>query len=224
MGAVLAMKQPMYARVTLAQVRPGELQETMGLLRDTLYPAFERMEGFEGAILLANPAAEKVCGVTLWQSEDLMPRVTHTSADAAGRATRRFFEAPPLERLATIPLAGQPDREVCRVAARLAATQPRASARARVLTARVAPGAMDRVAGIARDLAPANVRQQPGFRYCLALTQADAGVVLAVTIWGSEAHAVGWETGCQYRQLVAGMTPLLDGPPKVDHYDVSVCL
>lgn len=185
----------MYARVTLAQVRPGELQKTMGLLRDTLYPAFERMEGFEGAFLLANPAAEKVCGITLWESEDLMPRVTRTSTEAAGRATRRFFEAPPLEQLATIPLADQPDREVYRVAAWLAAPQPREPARARVLTARVAPGAMDRVAEIARDLAPAAVRQQAGFQYCLTLTQPAAGIFLAVTLWDSEAHAVDWETG-----------------------------
>ena len=214
----------MYARVTFAQVRPCELQKTLGLLRDTLYPAFERMEGFEGALLLANPAAEKVCGVTLWESEDLMPRVTRTSTEAAGRATRRFFEAPPLERLATIPLAGQPDREVYQVAARLAAPQHRASARARVLTARVAPGAMDQVAEIARDPASANVRRQPGFRYCLALTQPAAGIFLAVTLWDSEAHAADWETGCRFRRLVAGMTPFLVGQPTVDPYAVSVLL
>jgi hypothetical protein len=37
----------MHARVTFAQVHPGELHETMGLLRDSLYPAFEQMEGFK---------------------------------------------------------------------------------------------------------------------------------------------------------------------------------
>ena len=149
----------MYARVTFAQVRPGELQKTLGLLRDTLYPAFERMEGFEGALLLANPAAEKVCGITMWESEDLMPRVTRTSTEAAGRATRRFFEAPPLERLATIPLAGQPDREVYQVAARLAAAQHRASARARVLTA---PGRARRYGPGCRNC------PRPGFSQCAA--------------------------------------------------------
>ncbi len=224
MGAALTMKQPMYARVTLAQVRPGELQKTMGLLRDTLYPAFELMEGFQGAFLLANPVAEKVCGITLWESEDLIPRVTRTSTEAAGRATRRFFEVPPLEQLATIPLAGQPGREVYRVAARLAAPQSRASARARLLTARVAPGAMDRVAAIARDLVPDTVGKQPGFTYYLALTQPNNGIFLAVTIWESEAHALDWETGCQSRRLISRMTPLLDGQPELDPYDVSVCL
>ncbi len=218
------MKQPMYARVTLAQVRPGELKKTMGLLRDTLYPAFQRMPGFGGAFLLADPAAEKVCGVTLWESEDLVPRVTQAAAGPAGRATRRFFEAPPLERLATIPLAGQPDREVYRLSARLAAPQQTVPARARVLTARIAPGAVGRAADIARDVAPVAVGQQPGFRYFLALTQPDNGDFLAVTIWESEAHAAAWETGCRYRQLLVAMAPILDGAPNVDRYDVSVCL
>lgn len=214
----------MYARVTFAQVRPGELQKITGLLRDTLYPTFGRMAGFEGAFLLADPAAEKVCGITLWESEDRIPRVTQTSVGDNTRATRRFFEAPPLERLATIPLAGQPDREVYQVASRLAAPQLRSSARARVLTARVVPGAIDRVAAIARDLVPDTVHLPPGFRYYLALTQPNNGIFLAVTIWESEAHALDWETGCQSRRLISRMTPLLDGQPALDPYDVSVCL
>ena len=218
------MKQPMYARVTLARVRPGDLQETMGLLRDTLYAALERMTGFEGALLLANPAAEKLCGITLWESEDLMPRVTHTSIEAAGRATRRFFEAPPLERLATIPLAGQPDREVYRVTARSGAPQPQAPSCARVLTSLVVPGATGRVADIARDLAPDTFRQQPGFRHYLALTQPNNSAFLAAILWDSEANAVAWETGCRFRRLVSALNPFLDGTPTVDSYDVTVFL
>ena len=58
----------MHARVTFAQVRPGELHETMGLLRDSLYPAFKQMEGFKGALLLTNPSTEKVGGITLMGS------------------------------------------------------------------------------------------------------------------------------------------------------------
>lgn len=214
----------MYARVTLAQVQSGKLQKTMDLLRDTLYPAFQRMPGFGGAFLLADPAAERVCGVTLWESEDLVPRVTQAAAGPSGRATRRFFEAPPLERLATIPLAGQPDREVYMVAALLAAPRHPAPARARVLTARIAPGAVDRAADIARDMAPAAFGQQPGFRYFLALTQPDTGNFLAVTLWESEARAADWESGRRCGQLVVAMAPILDGAPNVDRYDVSVFL
>ena len=214
----------MYARVTFAQAQPGELHKTTGLLRDTLYPALKEMEGFEGAFLLTEPGSGRVCGITLWESEDRIPRVTQTTVEDVGRATRRFFEAPPLEQLATIPLAGQPGREVYRVAARHSSSRPLGGARASVLVVRALPGEMDRVAGIARDSFPPAVRQLPGFRSCLVLTQVGAGLVLAVTIWESESRAVAWEDSSQYRQLMAHMSPLLHGPPKVGHYDLIVCL
>ena len=208
----------------MAQVQSGKLQNTTSLLRDTLYPAFQRMPGFGGAFLLADPAAERVCGVTLWESADRIPRVTQTFAEHGGRATRRFFEAPPLERLATIPLAGQPDREIYQISARLAAPRHPAPARARVLTARIAPGAVDRAADISRDMAPAAFGQQPGFRYFLALTQPDTGNFLAVALWESEARAADWESGSRCGQLLVAMAPILDGAPNVDRYDVSVFL
>ncbi len=214
----------MFARVTFAQAQPGKLQETIGLLSDTLYPALKEMEGFEEAFLLVDPLSEKVCGITVWESEDSVPHVARTGVEDAGRATRRFFEAPPLEQLATIPLATQPGRDVYRVAARLSPSQPLAGARASVLAAQALPGEMDRIAGVARDSVLPAARQLPGFRYGLALTQVGAGLALAVTIWESEAHAVDWETGSQYRQLVTHITPLLHGPPKVNRYDVSICL
>ena len=225
MGAALTMKQPMYARVTLAQVRPGELQKTMGLLRDTLYPAFELMEGFQGAFLLANPVAEKVCGITLWESEDLIPRVTRTSTEAAGRATRRFFEVPPLEQLATIPLAGQPGREVYRVAA---------PAR-RASVARFGPRQVTDGPGRAWRHGPGRrncPRPGPGRRRETARVHVlpcahpsrQRAISWLFTLWESEAHALDWETGCQSRRLISRMTPLLDGQPELDPYDVSVCL
>ncbi len=83
---------------------------------------------------------------------------------------------------------------------------------------------MDRVYEIARDLAQDAIGRQPGFRYSLALTQLDNGAFLAVTLWESEAHAVDWETGCKYRRQITKMTPLLDGSPRMDCYDVSVCI
>ena len=214
----------MYARVTFAQAQPGKLHETIGLLRDTLYPALKEMEGFEGAFLLTEPGSERVCGITLWESEDRIPRVTRTSVQGGGRATRRFFEAPPLEQLATIPLVGQPGREVYLVAARDSSSRSSAGARASVMAAQALPGKMDSVVEILSDSLPPAALRLPGFHCYLALSQPGAGVVLAVTIWESEAHAADWDTGPQYRRLVAHITPLLDGPPQVDRYNVSVSL
>jgi hypothetical protein len=105
----------MHARVTFAQVRPGELRQTMGLLRESLYPAFKQMKGFKSALLLTNPNTEKVGGITLWEIEADIPHVTDIVAETRGRSTRRFFEASPLERIAMIPLVGQATREIYQV-------------------------------------------------------------------------------------------------------------
>ena len=93
-----------------------------------------------------------------------------------------------------------------------------------MLSARPLPGKVDSVVQILSDLLHSDVRQLSGFRCCLALTQADVGVVLAVTLWENEVHAVDWETGSRYRKMAAQMTPLVDGPPRLDGYDVSICL
>ena len=121
----------MYARVTFAQVRPGELHETMGLLGGSLYPAFKQMKGFKGALLLTNRRTEKVGGITLWEAEADVPRVAEIAVESSGRPTRRFFEASPLEQLATIPLAGQPDREIYEVRVQVEASSGAGGAYAR---------------------------------------------------------------------------------------------
>ena len=87
----------------------------MGLLRESLYPAFKQMKGFKSALLLTNPNTEKVGGITLWEIEADIPHVTDIVAETRGRSTRRFFEASPLERIAMIPLVGQATREIYQV-------------------------------------------------------------------------------------------------------------
>ena len=212
----------MYARVTFAQVRPGELRETMGLLRDTLYPTFKAMDGFKGALLLTNPATEKVGGITLWEAEADVPRVTETMVGAGRRATRRFFEANPLEQLATIPLAGQPDREIYEVKAQVVESERGEPVHAKVLTAQVRPGKMDEVISIAQDSVAPVLQQQTGFHCYLGLTQAGSGKELSITLWEGEADERNWEASSQSRELAARIMPLLAGPPSVERYEVSV--
>ena len=214
----------MHARVTFAQVRPGELHETMGLLRDSLYPAFKEMEGFKGALLLTNSNTEKVGGITLWEAEADVPHVTEVAVETSGRSTRRFFEASVLEQLATIPLAGQPDREIYEVRIQFVASTGGEPMHARVLRAQVQPGKMDDLISIAQDSAMPVLKQQKGFKSFLALTQSSTGIILAITLWEKEADDRTWEVDSRYQELTAKIMPLTAGPLTIERYEVNVQL
>ena len=111
----------MYARVTIAQVRPGEMDETVGLIPESLYQAFKERKGFKGALLLANKDAGKALGISLWETEADIPHIGDPTEDitvedrARGLPNRRFFEASSEKRRAMIPLVGQPSRETYQV-------------------------------------------------------------------------------------------------------------
>ena len=144
-------KVSMHARVTFAQVRPGELHETIVLLGESLYPALKQMEGFKGALLLTNPNTEKVGGITLWETEAEVPHVTDIAVKTSGRPPRRFFEASSLDQLAMIPLVGQADREIYEVSVQVEAATGGDPMHGKVLTAQVQPGKMDEIVSIAHD-------------------------------------------------------------------------
>ena len=196
----------------------------MGLLRDTLYPAFKQMEGFKGAILLTNPNTEKVGGVSLWEAEADVSHVSEIVVESSGRPTRRFFEANPLEQLATIPLAGQPDREIYEVMAQVVASSGGEPMHATVSTAQVRPGKMFEVISAAQDSVVPVLKQQKGFKDYLGLTQSSSGQELAITLWETEADQRKWETDSKYQELATKIMPLIAGPPIVERYEVSVQL
>ena len=194
----------------------------MELLRDTLYPAFKQMEGFKGAILLTDPNTEKVGGITLWEAEADVPHVSEIAVETSGRPTRRFFEASPLDQLATIPLAGQPDREIYKVRVQVVSTSEGEPMHARVLTALVRPSKMNELIGIAQDSLVPVLKQQEGFKGYLGLTQGNSGKELAITLWEKEADERTWEMDGRYQDLAAKFMPLVAGPPTVERYEVSV--
>jgi len=218
----------MHARVTFAQVRPGELHETMYLLRQSLYPALKQMKGFKGALLLTNPNMKKVIGIALWKTEADIPHVKPPTRDAVveptGRRgfTRRFFEASPLERMAMIPLAGQAAREIYEVRVKFVATSRREPTHARVLTNHIRPGKMDEVVGIAQDFEVPSLKLQRGFKSYLGLTEGRTGKGLGISLWDIETHEKAWELDRKYQELAAMIAPLITEPPTVERYEVSV--
>lgn len=59
----------MYARVTIARVQPGKMDEAISIMKDSTYPANRNQQGFKSAILLTNPKTGKALSITLWETE-----------------------------------------------------------------------------------------------------------------------------------------------------------
>lgn len=60
----------MYARLTIVQMKPDLLDETVKLYEDDVIPAAKSQKGFRGAYLLSDSKSGKGVSITLWDSEE----------------------------------------------------------------------------------------------------------------------------------------------------------
>ena len=60
----------MFARVCTFRGGGPRFDEGVALFRDQVVPEDEKQPGFEGALLLANPACEVSYAITFWRSEE----------------------------------------------------------------------------------------------------------------------------------------------------------
>ena len=60
----------MYARLTIVQMKPDLLDETIKLYKDGVIPAAKSQKGFRGAYLLSDSKSGKGISITLWDSEE----------------------------------------------------------------------------------------------------------------------------------------------------------
>ena len=59
----------MHARVTMASVQPERFDEAVAAVKETFQPAARKQPGFRAFMLLADPAARQLIGITLWETE-----------------------------------------------------------------------------------------------------------------------------------------------------------
>ncbi len=77
----------MYARTVTLQVRPGYLDDAIGLFRETIQPEIQARKGLTGGMLLVDRPKGKVVSITLWEREaDL--RADETESHLAARIAR----------------------------------------------------------------------------------------------------------------------------------------
>ena len=62
-------RTPMYARVTIAQVQPGKMDEGLQIVRDSVIPAAKQQPGFKGLWELVDRSNNKVLAISMWETE-----------------------------------------------------------------------------------------------------------------------------------------------------------
>lgn len=85
-----------YARVTIAQADPAKLEEGIANINEIVIPRARELAGFQGGYWLADRAAGKVLGITLFDSEENVRQSDEAAAkirEAAGTSIGVNFTA-----------------------------------------------------------------------------------------------------------------------------------
>ena len=69
----------MHARVTIAQSKPGKIDEIIRIQRESVVPAAKQQKGFKGLYLLIDRKNNKGITIGLWETEADM-----TASEASG--------------------------------------------------------------------------------------------------------------------------------------------
>jgi heme-degrading monooxygenase HmoA len=72
----------MYARVGIAQDKPGKIDDAVRIYRDSVAPAQKQQKGFKGALFLTDRHTGKSISISLWESE----------ADAEASLANGFYQ------------------------------------------------------------------------------------------------------------------------------------
>ncbi len=59
----------MYARVTVAHPQPDRLDDAVATVKDVFFTAAQQQQGYRGFLLLVDPDAQQLTGISIWESE-----------------------------------------------------------------------------------------------------------------------------------------------------------
>ena len=88
----------MYARVTLAELQAGKVDELLQFLCDNVVPAAQAQQGFKGLLLLTDEHTNKGIGIGLWETDADMRASESSDGYYTVQLARgaHFFAAPPV--------------------------------------------------------------------------------------------------------------------------------
>lgn len=59
----------MFARVGMAQDKPGRIEDAVRIYRDSVAPAQKQQKGFKGALFLTDRRTGRSISISLWETE-----------------------------------------------------------------------------------------------------------------------------------------------------------
>lgn len=87
----------MFARLTIVQVKIGNLDETVKIFKEGVIPAAKSQKGYRGAYLLTDHKTGKGISLTLWDSEgDAIANEQSGYYQEQVSRFKGFFTAPPV--------------------------------------------------------------------------------------------------------------------------------
>ena len=93
---------------------------------------------------------------------------------------------------------------------------------ARITTGLAQDGKLEEVLEVVRESIVPVMKQQPGFKGYLALSDPATNKVVSITLWETEADVVAGETGGYYREQITKIAGLLASTPTREHFEVSI--
>ena len=87
----------MYARVTIVQIRPGKMDESIGIFRDSVVPAGKEQKGHKGHYLFTDRKNGKGISISIWETEtDMTVGESSGHYQAQLAKFKDIFAAPPV--------------------------------------------------------------------------------------------------------------------------------
>jgi heme-degrading monooxygenase HmoA len=87
----------MFARLTIVQVKIGNLDETVKIFKEGVIPAAKSQKGYRGGYLLTDSKTGKGISLTLWDSEgDAIANEQSGYYQKQVNRFKGFFTAPPV--------------------------------------------------------------------------------------------------------------------------------
>jgi heme-degrading monooxygenase HmoA len=93
----------MYARASTLTLQQGKTDEAFRIFSDSVIPAAKKQQGFKGSLWLKDTNANKVIGITLWETEANLKasetsgyyqeQIAKFATVMAGSSTREVYEA-----------------------------------------------------------------------------------------------------------------------------------
>ena len=87
----------MFARVTIGQGKPEQIEAGIRNFRENVVPAAKKMAGFKGSYLLVDRKSGKILGIALWDTEkDLQASAMAAKQLSAGVTQAAAATKPPV--------------------------------------------------------------------------------------------------------------------------------